>query len=84
MLPRRTRSRRSFDRCSSDRCSFDRGSFDQAQRKVEFRTQLFFAPCHPSIVALVIVAAQMQDAVQHENLNFLGGRVPERSRIFGC
>jgi hypothetical protein len=42
-----------------------RRSLNQAQRKVEFCAQLFFAPRHPSIVALVIVAAQMQDAVQH-------------------
>ena len=32
----------------------------------------------------MIVAAQMQDAVQHENFNFLGWRVSERARIFGC
>jgi hypothetical protein len=32
---------------------------------VEFCAQLFFAPRHLSIVALVIEAAQMQDAVQH-------------------
>jgi len=51
---------------------------------VEFRAQLFFAPSHLSIVALVIVAPQMQDAVQHENLNFLGGRVSERARILRC
>ncbi len=42
-----------------------RRPFNQAQRQVEFRAQLFFAPSHLSIVALVIVAAQMQDAVQH-------------------
>jgi hypothetical protein len=58
---------------AQNRRSFDRRSLDEAERKVEFRAQLFFAPGHPSIVALVIVAAQMQDAVQHSNLDFLGG-----------
>ena len=64
--------------------AFGRRSLNQAQRKVEFRAQLFFAPRHPSIVALVIVAAQMQDAVQHQNFNFLGRRVSERARILRC
>src|SRR5208282_310334 len=61
-----------------------RGSLNQAERQVEFLAQLLFAPGHLSIVALVIVAAQVQDAVQGENLDFFGGRVSEGSRIFGC
>ena len=51
---------------------------------MEFRAQLFFAASHLSIVALMIVTAQMQDAMQHKNLNFLGCHVSERARIFSC
>jgi hypothetical protein len=51
---------------------------------MKFRAQLFFSSCHWSIVALVIVAAQVQEAVQGEDLHFLGGRVSEGSRILGC
>jgi len=50
---------------------------------VEFRAQLFFAASHLSIVALVIVAAQMQDAVENQDLDFFAGGVSERSRIVG-
>jgi hypothetical protein len=42
-----------------------RGSLNQSVGKVKNRAQLFFALRHLSIVALVIEAAQMQNAVQH-------------------
>jgi len=51
---------------------------------VEFRAQLLFAASHLSIVALMIVAPQMQDAVQHKDFNFLGWRMSEGARIFCC
>ena len=52
--------------------------------QAESRAQLFFASGHLSIVALVIVAAQMQDAVQNENFDLLRGRVPEQACILRC
>jgi hypothetical protein len=42
-----------------------RDSLNQSVGKVEFCAQLFFELRHLPIVALVIVTAQMQDAVQH-------------------
>ena len=57
-------------------------SLDQPQRQAQIRAQLFFAPRHLSIVALVIVAAQMQNAVQHQNLDFLGRRVAQGGAFF--
>ena len=40
-----------------------------------------FAPRHLPVVALMIVAAQMQYAVQNKNLDFLRGGMAERARV---
>ena len=39
---------------------------------------------HLAIVALVIVACQMQDSVQRENFDFFGGGVSECARILAA
>jgi hypothetical protein len=52
------------------------GSFNQARREMEFGAQLFFAARHCAVVELVIVSAEMQDSVEHQNLDFLGWGVP--------
>ena len=44
--------------------------------------QFFFAPRHLSIVALVIVAAQMQNAVQRQDLDFFGRPCVPSARAF--
>ncbi len=51
---------------------------------MKFCAQLFFASGHLSSVALVIEAAQMQDAVQHKNLNFFRRKVSESPGISRC
>ena len=45
------------------------------------RAQLFFAPRHLSLIALMIVAPQMQESVQHKNLHFFCREWP-RARAF--
>ena len=58
------------------------GSLYQSQWQVQLGAELFFAPSHLSIVALVIVATQMQDAVEHENFNFFGWGMAQIAGIF--
>jgi len=50
---------------------------------VEFAAELLLAPCHLAVVALMVVAAQMENSVQDKNFNFYAGVVPESTRILG-
>jgi hypothetical protein len=49
--------------------SFD--PFDQCNRQPECPAQIGFFPRHLSIIALMIKARQMQDSVQHQDLDLL-------------
>ena len=53
------------------------GSLNQSDWKTQFAAQSFFPPRHLSVVVFVIVTAQVQDAVQNQNLDFFGSGVPE-------
>ena len=52
--------------------SFD--PFDQGNRQPERPAQIGFFPRHLTIIALMVKARQMQDSVQHQDLDFLRQR----------
>jgi hypothetical protein len=52
-------------------------SFDQSNRQSECPAQLRFLARHLTIIALVIKPRQMENSMKHENLDFLGNRMPE-------
>ncbi|HWZ84356.1 MAG TPA: hypothetical protein VNW47_17135 [Terriglobales bacterium] len=60
------------------------GSFDQADGEAKLAAEFFFAAGHFPAVTFVVVAAQVKDAVQSENLDFLGGGVSESARVVRC
>lgn len=58
-------------------------ALDESCRQFENPAQLGFFPRHPSIIALVIETRQMQDSVQDQDLDFIGGRMAKPGCVFG-
>jgi len=48
---------------------------------MEDPAKLRFLPRHSSIISLVVVPCQMQDAVQYQDLHFFGSRMPQARSI---
>ena len=58
-------------------------SFDQRYGQSELLPQPLFFSGHLTVVALMIVSRQVQDAVQGKNLDFFGGGMSEAAGILG-
>jgi hypothetical protein len=59
-------------------------SFDEPDRQFELLPQFDFARLHFTAISLVIVAGQVQQSVQNQDLQLSLGRVPELGGVGGC
>jgi hypothetical protein len=57
------------------------GPFDQGNRQPERPAQVRLFPRHFTIITLVVKARQMQDSMQHEDLDFLHCRMSKSDSI---